>query len=104
MINFSLYLIRLIKVTLKAKLIWKNPEKKKIIVFDNYTNRYLSNKVFNQEEMIEILCPGEGRELEYIYVSFEVIIKSIIEILKGNFTNFYYLAIIKIIQPKVKNT
>lgn len=101
MINFSLYLIRLIKVTLKAKLIWKNPEKKKIIVFDNYTNRYLSNKVFNQEEIIEILCPGEGRELEYIYVSFEVIIKSIIEILKGNFTNFYYLAIIKIIQPKV---
>ncbi len=96
-----LYLISLIKITFRAKIIKKSPERKKIIIFDNYTNRYLSKKVFNENEMIEILCPGEGRQLEYIYISFEVITKSIIEIFNGNFTNFYYIALIKIIQPKV---
>ncbi len=101
MIKKILYLISLIKITLKAKIIKKSPERKKIVIFDNYTNRYLSKKVFNENETIEILCPGEGRKLEYIYISFEVVIKSIIEILNGNFTNFYYIALIKIIQPKV---
>ena len=101
MIKKILYLISLIKITLKAKIIKKSPERKKIVIFDNYTNRYLSKKVFNENQTIEILCPGEGRKLEYIYISFEVVIKSIIEILNGNFTNFYYIALIKIIQPKV---
>tara|TARA_B100001250_G_scaffold354739_1_gene328764 strand:+ start:1211 stop:2425 length:1215 start_codon:yes stop_codon:yes gene_type:complete len=96
-----LYLISLVKIIFRAKIIWKSPEKKRLIIFDNYTTRYLSKKIFKRDEIIEILCPGEGRSLENIYVSFEVITKSIIEILKGNFTNFYYIALIKIIEPKV---
>jgi surface carbohydrate biosynthesis protein len=101
MIKNFLYFLYLIKLIFKVKFIWKNPEKKKIIVFDNYTTRYISNKIFNQEEMCEILCPGEGRKIEYLYISLKILTKSIIEILKGNLTNFYYLAILKIIQPKV---
>ena len=96
-----IYIFKIIKLFVSTKKIFSTPNNKQIIIFDNYNSRDQVKKIFKKDKFAEILCPSENYDLEYIYVSFEILIFSIAEILKGNIKYFYYIALIRIINPKV---
>lgn len=89
----------IIKKIIKSKLIFKTPEKKNILVFDNYDMKYFKT-FLDQKEIFELSIIDESRDLEKIYISFKIIFFLIKHILIGNFTICYFAAVIETVKPK----
>lgn len=95
-----LYLIYILKIFIKTKKIYSTPKQKKLIIFDSYSSREHFRLIFDSNILFEIHCPGDRRKVEFIYLSFKIISLSIIELLKGNIASFYYIALIRAVNPK----
>ncbi len=73
---------------------------KPVIIFDRLTGRYLLN-FFKYKNIFFIDIPAEGRSIEHIYISFSIIKSCFLEILKGNMSLCYWIALIKEVNPKL---
>lgn len=92
-------IILVFKKVANSKIIFKSPEKKNILVFDNYQIDFFKS-FLDEKNIFELSVIDETRKLERIYISFEVIFFLIKHILVGNFRICYFAAIIEIVKPK----
>ena len=95
-----LSIINILKIVLKSKIIFTTPQSKKIIFFDSFASKEYLDLVSKKQDYFLIDCPGEKRKIEYIYLSPKILLFIIYEIFKGNFSNFYYISLIRVINPK----
>lgn len=95
-----LSIINIFKIVLKSKIIFTTPQSKKIVFFDSFTSKEYLDLISKKQDYFLIDCPGEKRKIEYIYLSPKIFLFIIYEIIKGNFSNFYYISLIKVINPK----
>jgi surface carbohydrate biosynthesis protein len=94
-------LILNIKYYLKVKIIFRNPEKKEVIIFNSFQLNFYEF-IFKKDSYFCIdVFDLPHRKMEKIYISFPLLKLILIEIYKGNIKLCYYLALIKIIQPKL---
>ncbi len=94
------HLVFLIKIFFKTKKIFLTPKNKSIIHFDSFENKQVK-KIFHPDDLFEIRCTGERREFDYIFLSPKILLLCLLEILKGNLTCFYYIALIRAVKPKI---
>ena len=98
----SLYsFISNIKHYLKVKIIFKSPKKKEVIIFNSF-QLHLYESIFEKENYFCMdVFDLPHRKMDKIYISFLMLKLILIEIYKGNIKLCYYLALIKIIQPRL---
>ncbi len=102
--------IKLLKIFWSAKKFLHNPAPKNIVIFDSSTTKDFSQPLLKDIGYSEINCPNYSetkndgnplRKINSIYISPKVIFLMLLETIKGNFKISYYLALIKIINPKI---
>ena len=93
----------------KAKIILKNPKQKDVVIFNSFHLNFYKD-LFEKENYFCIEVPGKGssekfskygNKIDKIYISFSILKFILIEIFNNNFRLSYYLALIKVVKPKI---
>ena len=90
-------LLSILRLILRAKLIFKNPDNSKIIVFDDTTIKDFNNILLKSKYFL-LKCRIEN--IVHIYFSLEIL-KKIIKNYKGNVMTAYLLSVIELVNPKI---
>ena len=90
--------IIVIKYLINAKIIFKNPEQKDVIIFNSF-QLSIYKALFDKTNYfcIQML----DRKVDKIYISFSILKLILLEFFNRNFKLSYYLALIKIVKPKM---
>ena len=95
---FITKIIFLIKYLINAKIIFKNPEQKDVLIFNSF-QLSMYKALFDKTNYFCIQL--FDRKVDKIYISFSILKLILLEFFNKNFKLSYYLALIKIIRPKV---
>jgi len=90
-------LLSILRLILRAKLVFKNPDKSKIIVFDDKTIQDLNNILLEYKYFL-LKCRIEN--IVCIYLSLKIL-KKFIKNYKGNIMTAYLLSVIEMVNPKI---
>lgn len=90
------YLKKIAKVLNNSKIVFSNPKKTNLIVFDDYSLRDLENVLKNRDYFTMI---SRAYRIKELYISFSIII-NIFKNLKRNLFTSYLIALLKVIRPK----
>ena len=88
----------LLKNIINAKIILKNPEQKDVIIFNSF-QLSIYKALFDKTNYFCIQMPD--RKVDKIYISFSILKLILLEFFNRNFKLSYYLALIKMVRPKV---
>jgi|TARA_B110000259_G_scaffold550_2_gene783 surface carbohydrate biosynthesis protein len=90
-------LLSILRLILRAKLIFKNPDNSKIVVFDDTTIKDFNNILLKRKYFL-LKCRIEN--IVHIYFSLEIL-KKFIKNYKGNIMTAYLLSVIELVNPKI---
>ena len=99
MIRKIFEIFRIFSIVIKKEIILSHPKKKKIIVFDNLSNFYILNNIFNKN--LTYVMPVRITEIKKIYINTFIINYLIKNFFKDKLKINYFQALIKLIEPKV---
>ena len=88
----------LLKSIIKAKIIFKNPEQKDVIIFNSFQLSFYK-ALFDKTNYFCMQMPEY--KVDKIYISFSILKLILLEFFNRNFKLSYYLALIKIVKPKM---
>lgn len=93
-------LTKILTLIIKAKIIFRNPLKKDILIFDEMSKSELKNILRGKKNFF---LPDFNRniKIDKIFLSFPIIIETIKQILIGNIKISYYVAVIKAVNPNI---
>ncbi len=78
----------------------ENPKNAEIIVFDRLNSHFIT-PLFSDRNFFILDVPGKRRKVEKIFLSLSIIKIMILEILKKNISVCYWVALIKVVKPKI---
>ena len=90
-------LLSILRLILRAKLIFKNPDNSKIVVFDDTSIKDFNNILLKRKYFL-LKCRIEN--IDHIYFSLEIL-KKFIKNYKGNIMTAYLLSVIELVNPKI---
>ena len=99
-LNFLKLKLISLKSYKNIKIIFLKKPEKKVIIFDRLTGEYLFD-FFQEKDFFIIDVPGERRNVQNLYFSFPIFKSIFFEIIRGNLTLCYWIALIKQINPKL---
>lgn len=96
--------IKLIKLLLSVKLIFKSPKKTNLVIFDDVSSKDLRKYLLKNQKIF--ILKNRFQRIDRIYLSIKIIIKFFINlklILKPNFflQDIYFLSVIEFLEPKL---
>jgi surface carbohydrate biosynthesis protein len=99
-LNFVKQKLISLKSYKKIKIIFFKKTEIKVIIFDRLSGEYLLD-FFQEKDFFIIDVPGERRNVQNLYFSFPIFKSICFEIIRGNLTLCYWIALIKQINPKL---
>ena len=97
MIKFPKLLFKYINFLLKCKLIYKNPSKKDLLIFDDESYPQIRNLIKRYDHEVLIV---RKENLKKIYYSFKILFLTLLNY-KGNLFTSYIVSLIILYKPKV---